>query len=773
MPQIGPYDILTEIGRSALSVTYRARRTGDKGDGQHVVKLFDLEALGLLEGAAAAQTFIERAQLQKRLAEQGTHHWVKVTDIGTPDEAWFAAEYCPLTVQKLVERSAPIDVHALHAIVWSVVRGLTELRETARRAHGNLKPQNILIRGDGKSITPQTQVVLDDPSIEAASARDRSADLMALGELIHRLVLKRPFRDKSGDDGGLKTLEGSTWPVTFTAAWGRLGPDAERWLELCNWLLHPDRSQRPADLVEVAVALHALTPKPVRKSRKWIGVAATVLLLIGGGVGYFWKIHTDVRTQLATVNQQWFGTFWRALEDPKRSARYSADDTLARITQQIRQARQAGVNFDPSASSILSYDGYQKSELALGVAERVSRELTPERWARLKAMSDLRQRYESRGWSQPAAFLTDLNSAAVPAPGGDLAAGIDRLLDVAARITDDAIWLDEQWLKYEADLKVVRDSGDPLLQTFSRELRETAGASLRLTDAGFDGLDAFRNRTPLASRLAALVKSGFPNNYGRERIASDIDTQFNASNPTDADIRHWLDSIEPYSLVKLDPAAEPLASLLASFDKLTADVKRQTFSEAEQTQYGAARTKLEQNLASLREARFVKKDVARGQGDISLKAGEIQRELDQLRKQWVRLDDPKQWIGFIDQPLATGSDALKLRWKGYVDLQRRKTDALSANMEAFKRAKADAELVRSVLSELDKQFPPALGAGLPEAWTAVGVVGKYGNRRTRSGKVRAHRRVAGKALQRLVSEAAVARGRFSNPQGDPVARRST
>lgn len=710
------FEILSELGRTTRLTAMRARRTGDLADtaGRYVIKAFDFDALGLLEGAAAAQTFIERATLQKRLADQGTHHWAKVVEVGTPEDAYVVTEYYPLTAQKLIEQAAPIDVRGLYTVIWSVVRGLTELRETARRAHGNLKPNNVLIRGDARLVSPETtQVVLDDPSVEANSAKDRSADLLALGELIHRLVLKRPFREKKDEAAPASTQEASAWPVSYTAAWGRLGPGAERWLELCNWLLNPDARQRPADLVEVAVLLHELAPKPERKSRKWL-VAAVVPVLLGlGGAGYFWKLHADARIQLSTVNQQWFGAFEKAIDDPQRVQRYSVDETLKTVVQQVRQAKQSGVPFDPAGSSVWSYGNYQKTRTGLGVVERVERELQPERWQRLAAMNAIRQRYESRGWSQPAAYLAELNRGVVPTPGTDLAAGIDRMMDITGRITDDAIWLDDEWLKYEADLKVVRDSGDPLLQAFARELRESLGKTLRLTDAGFDGLDGFKLRIPLAARLAKLVRDGFPKDHGRERIASDIDSQLNVANPTEADIRQWLAAIDDYSLVKLDPAAEPLVSLTTSFQKLTADVKRQSLSESEQSQYTLARTQLEQKLAGLTDARFVKKDVARAQGEISLRAGDVQRELDQLRKQWVRLDDPRQWIEFIDLPLASASDTLKLRWKAYVDSRRRQVDALARNAEAFKKAKADAELVRGVLSELDKQFPP-VASGLQE-----------------------------------------------------------
>jgi len=721
MSQIGNYVILSELGRSKVSASFRVRRADEPADtqGQFVAKIFDVEALALLESVASAQTFIERATLQKRLSDSGAHHWARVVEIGTVEDAFFITDFYPLTARQLVDSKIPIDAHALHTVLWSVVRGLTELRETARRAHGNLKLSNILIGGDTSLRSAETtQIVLDDPSVEASSGRERMSDLLALGELIHELVLKRPFRETRAA-GTAETVEETVWPASFTAAWGKLGPDAERWLDLCNWLLSPDPSERPSDLVEVAVALHALAPRQIRRSGRWAAILLMPLLLAGAAGGFFYKTHSDARQQLASVNQQWVGAFVRALSDPQRQQRYNADDTLRSIAQQVQQAQSAGVVFDPSDTSVLSYDGYRHTRSALNLVETIERELAPERWKGLAAMNALRRQYEVRGWSQPAAFLAELNRGVTPAPNADLAAGIDRFLEVTGRINEDALWLNEEWLKYDADLETIRKAGDPLLTAFARSLREQVGQTLRLTDSGFDGLDAFKHRVPLASTLAKLSKDGFPSGYGRERIADEVDSQLNAANPTDADIRQWLDSIDQYRLVELNPAAEPLVSLIASYEKLLADVGRQNLSEAEQAEYAAHRTGLEQKLKSLRETRFVKRDVARAQGEIPIRAGDVQKDLDALRKQWVRLDDPKQWIDFVDQPLASASDALKLRWKSYIDVQRKRTDLLAKSIESFKKAKADTELIRGVLSELDKQFPQVTPGLSPRFATAA------------------------------------------------------
>src|SRR5205085_988401 len=143
------------------------------------------------------------------------------------------------------------------------------------------------------------------------------------------------------------------------------------------------------------------------------------------------------------------------------------------------------------------------------------------------------------------------------------------------------------------------------------------------------------------------------------------------------------------------------------------DMARQSLSEAELAQYQADRSKVEEKLKELTGGRFIRKDVARGQGQIADLATDVQHGLESLRQQWVRLDDPKLWVAFIDQPLTTASEELKQRWKGYVDRQRQDVDALTKDAVRFKFVKEQAKLIREALVEIDKQFPPVL-SGLGE-----------------------------------------------------------
>jgi hypothetical protein len=87
------------------------------------------------------------------------------------------------------------------------------------------------------------------------------------------------------------------------------------------------------------------------------------------------------------------------------------------------------------------------------------------------------------------------------------------------------------------------------------------------------------------------------------------------------------------------------------------------------------------------------------------------------------LDDPQQWIRYLDKPLATASIALADRWKAYVEAQRGRAGALAENAGVFKAAKEQADLIEDVLKELDKQFPPVAG-GLPEQFAAAAFDGR-------------------------------------------------
>ncbi|HEX8912627.1 MAG TPA: hypothetical protein VF796_09745, partial [Humisphaera sp.] len=737
MQRIGTFELLRELDRRPTAVLYAARKAGDKADaaGRYAFKAFDVESVDLLASVAATQTFLDRATKQKSLVDKGARHWAAVHEVGTAEQPYYVTDLFPMTAERFYNRGAVASSRALYTIVWSVVRALTELREGLRRAHGNLKPSNVLIDGDLKLHSPRTtRVVLTDMVGEGTTARDRAGDLLAVGELVHLLVLRRPFRPTAPElavsevSADAETIEyppaaHPEWPVPMSANWARLGPDGQRWLDLCNWLLSPDPSKRPGDLVEVAVALHALTPKrrPVRK--RWVAAAVVPLVLAGAAAAWFHHRHAAARAEYLAARGQWFESFAARMQDPVRQERYAVDPGLRAVVDAFRAARRDGVRFDVTADDpLLSYGNYRSATGALAVVREAERDLTPERWPTLANVEAAGRRYEARGWQQPALFLADLARGA--RPGGDradVAGGIDRLLAVWSRAEPAAEVVEARWRQYDADLAAARRANDPVLTRFADHLAAAAGSAVRLTDTGFEGTDGITARAPLAAALAKLAAGGWPGTHDRKRLAAELEPTLNADRPGDEDVRRWVEGVDQYALVTLEPKAEPLAGLRKAFDQVTKDVARQSvLSDEEKGQYDADRSAAERKIADLGSTRFVRKDVVRAAavGPIAVRADEIGRDLEKLRRQWVRMDDPKEWLAFVGRALPSNSDVLRQRWQAYVAAQQGKLAAFQADPPAFKRAKAQAEAVREALADTGRQFP--LGAeGLGEELSAA------------------------------------------------------
>src|SRR4051812_40448796 len=185
MTAFGNYEIIQELYRGPVGAVVRARLPGQPGE--VAIKIFDPSMMGLLESDAATQTFLDRAALQKLLAERGAKHWAPVHEIQSTDYgAYYVADFYPLTAEGLANGQAPADGQApppldaagLHAVVTSVVKGLLELRMRHRRAHGNLKPSNVLIAGMAEDLARDPAAVpvhLTDPGTEGDTPAARAA----------------------------------------------------------------------------------------------------------------------------------------------------------------------------------------------------------------------------------------------------------------------------------------------------------------------------------------------------------------------------------------------------------------------------------------------------------------------------------------------------------------------------------------------------------------------------------------------------------------------
>lgn len=276
MPEFGRYETVQEIARSAFGSVYSARLPG--GGPRFAVKVFR-PPVDLLHASAGGEQssdearrqinrFLLCASMQQQAAAEGhSRHWAPVHESGNaPGGAFYVSDLYPRSAQKLIAGRVRLDRGGLHQMVNGVVTGLRELRRATGKPHGNIKPSNILMSGGRIA---RSRVALSDPASDGSEA----ADVRAIGELIHQLVLGRPFRVNAG------------WPIEPGREWARLGRVGQRWRELCSGLLDPLGQESGVTLDDLARAVRKL--KPSRLARLFRGAGAVAAVGIVGGGGLF------------------------------------------------------------------------------------------------------------------------------------------------------------------------------------------------------------------------------------------------------------------------------------------------------------------------------------------------------------------------------------------------------------------------------------------------------------------------------------------------------
>ncbi len=175
MPIFGDYETTQELYRHGLGVVFRAkhfpsarfsasRHPGKPGSSEtgraipaksqdgFVVKvrqpLPHVATSQVLR--ASAESFLETAQVQQAVVDAGARHWAPIYDASfgpTSDAAYYVTACYPRSAQKLIGSRVKLSASGLFQIVDSVLKALIELKQTAHRAHGDLKPSNVLIGG--------------------------------------------------------------------------------------------------------------------------------------------------------------------------------------------------------------------------------------------------------------------------------------------------------------------------------------------------------------------------------------------------------------------------------------------------------------------------------------------------------------------------------------------------------------------------------------------------------------------------------------------------
>lgn len=280
----GKFESVKELAQSGVGLLWSARPSGDAAQGsteKYIIKTTEqLALLGDIERLEhESALFLEAAAVQKALADGGAQHWVKIVELGNTDQgAFYVAERYGRSVSTLVTRGIRLDGHGIRHLVLGILDGLEEIQTKAGRAHGNIKPTNVLIGGpDSPSVTGDP-VVLTDPTPTRSLGKQAAAeDMRHLGELVYELVTLRA--PKSG--------VGMT--VSINEDWSRLGSSANTWIDFCNRLLDVSPGKPAPDIDQVREMVPAGVSAPSAKSKVPLIAAAAFLLLAGGGVTA-WKL---------------------------------------------------------------------------------------------------------------------------------------------------------------------------------------------------------------------------------------------------------------------------------------------------------------------------------------------------------------------------------------------------------------------------------------------------------------------------------------------------
>ena len=280
MARWGAYETVREISQHPLGAVWIAHASGSVTDAadRYVIKTTESSwQLGDPEREAAeTQLFVDAATEQKRLFDAGAKRLVKVHDVGREEAGAYAAyDFLPRSAQRFILGKVKLETRAIRAIVEGVVDGLIQLRELGGgRAHGDLKPSNVLLSGvaSDQSVTPDQVFIGDIRGLATLKPQDATQDVRDLGRLVYQLVTHKPVRDSAA------------WAATMSEDWQRLGPDGLWWFDFCSRLVDAGMGKPVPTLDAIRDELNAYKPRASGGKGKLIGViAASALVVLEGG----------------------------------------------------------------------------------------------------------------------------------------------------------------------------------------------------------------------------------------------------------------------------------------------------------------------------------------------------------------------------------------------------------------------------------------------------------------------------------------------------------
>ena len=684
MAKVGQYEVLDELYLTLHGSLCRATRDGVEGS--FVVKRFGMPNEDPSEPHWELQTFLDRARVQHSLRPLGARHWAPIHAHGLEDDwAYYATDYHPLTAQKLIDSRLAIKAPALYQIVLGVVAGLSEIIALRNRPHGNLKPGNVLIAG--KELLAD-RVLLTDPASNGVAAREgEPGDVKALGQVIYELVMHRPAAP-------------GQWPLPASAHWGALGSRGDAWRRLCSDLLNPDASARPT-LADVGNRLHALRPRRKLPLRQVAGVAAGILLVVGLALAALSTLDHAVRVRYAQVHRDWFGKLVDAVADPRRRTRWQADPDLKRVLDEIPVAGLRGVDLDEQRLIRWNYNEFRDLLEANHSAQAVQNDLT-RGWARVSRAQELRARLQDRGWDQPVAWLGRLIDATAPAPGVDVAGGIDHLLLASNTIDAAAKLPDADWKRFTDTIKTIDSVHDPVLSALALAIQKSATSEVKMTDEGLVGVDELKHEAALADKLTDAMQNTWPVNLDRDSFDRDVAKSIDSRTPSKADVDRWL-ALAALHAYPLEEAAAAAAELRKRMDETYKLITHAHVSAEEAGAFEAQSQEARIAIATLEQTAFTRHTL--DDGALVRRRDEVRDRIESLRK-YYHPEGPEDWLKDFPK-IATSSPRINAYWEAWHQSLNGVLADMQRDHAIFAAKQQASEQLRAVLLSLDQAFPPA------------------------------------------------------------------
>lgn len=619
MAIFGAYETVQELSRSGLGSVYSARKAGTADAPAFVIKTCapDAAIIGDEAVAGAVARFLEQAESARQIGDSITSgRWAKVYQLGRADVqsedgtttpgAFFVTDLATRgTMERLAAGKVQFESPVLSRLIGEVVRGLCDLKAGMLRGHGNLKPSNVLVCAGAAGNAAKTnganagiselltlRVLIADPlpTDRLDAERDRLADLRAVGELIHILVLHQKFR------GG--------WPLEHGGPWKALGRDGEKWRDLVNKLLDPDDNARRPGLDELALQVGQL--KSVRRSRTPLVIGAiAAALLIGGPTTYLLTrgpakpeikitLWNETREKdwigLCNAHRGWYTIFQSSLNKAPAPAQgqhktrregYAAGDAqlAALVTMQG-----AGEGFDPwsiaqgSDTTVKperdlndlsrapgdyarSDWGVERTEQALKAIASLSDGLAA--WEAPKKLKARAEEWRALGWTKAAAYLDQVADGVSIEQSPDLAGAIDTVLAVVPASER----AQQLWAQIQENAGEMKKAKDPVLDKFAPAAAALGGVAEGAGSGTRADLDALLTQlqatADLSGRLAGFVRV--------ELATIDVESFTNAPGygmltsaaPTRETFEEWLKEARKWPSLK-----EPDPRMALDFDAL-------------------------------------------------------------------------------------------------------------------------------------------------------------------------------------------------------------